>query len=207
MENTMKNTVLLIALAGLTTVATAQEDFILSIAGAPTTIDATNGATFTIDIIGDSTHGEVMMGGIFTLISGSGLITDMSWTPAPWSEFNIDGGYAGNGDYNEVSFGQLSNQGPQAPGSQLGMAAGSFQIQIAAGSFGVIDLELVGGLPFALQTAFWPFDGFPTGGAYDVMDSSDGNLILNGASINVVPAPSALALLGLGGLAVSRRRR
>ena len=203
----MKNTVLLIALAGLTTVASA-EDFILSIAGAPTTIDATNGATITIDIIGDSTHGEVMMGGRFSMISGSGLISDMAWTPAPWSEaFGSDDGYAGNGDYNDVTFGQISHQGEANPLSFLGMPIGSFQIQIAAGSFGVIDLELVGGLPFALQTAFWPFDGFPTGGAFDVRDSSDGNLILNGASINVVPAPSALALLGLGGLAASRRRR
>ncbi|MBL4697454.1 MAG: PEP-CTERM sorting domain-containing protein [Phycisphaerales bacterium] len=202
----MKKASLLIALAGLTAAAAAQ-DFSLSIAGAPTTIDATNGATITIDIIGDSTHGEVMMGGRFSMISGSGLISNMTWTPAPWSAFNTDGGYAGNGDYNEVAFGQISHQGPQTAGSQLGMAIGSFQIQIAAGSFGVIDLEILGGLPFALETAFWPFDGFPTGGAVDVRDSSNGTLILNGASINVVPAPSALALLGLSGLAASRRRR
>ncbi|MBL4699078.1 MAG: PEP-CTERM sorting domain-containing protein [Phycisphaerales bacterium] len=202
----MKNTVLLIALAGLTTAAMA-EDFVLSIAGAPATIDATNGATITIDIIGDSTHGEYMMGGAFSMASGSSFITGMSWTPASWSAFNTDNGYAGNGDYNLVVFGQLSNQGPAAPGSELGMVIGSFQIQIAAGSVGVIDLEILGGLPFALETAFWLFDGFPTGGAFDVMNSSNGNLILNGASINVVPAPSSLALLGLGGLAIGRRRR
>ncbi|MBL4699079.1 MAG: PEP-CTERM sorting domain-containing protein [Phycisphaerales bacterium] len=204
----MKNTVLLIALAGLTTTAATAEDFSLSIAGAPTTIDATNGATITIDIIGDSSHGEFMISGFYSMVSGSELISNMSWIPVPWA-FNLDDGYAGNGDYNLVGFAQFPFQFDPAQDSALGSAIGSFQIQIAAGSFGVIDFNILAGPEFTLETAFGENQPPPMGGAFDYMNDTEpgNNLILNGASINVVPAPSSLALLGLGGLAASRRRR
>ena len=203
----MKNTVLLIALAGLTTAAMA-EDFSLSIAGAPTTIDATNGATITIDIIGDSTHGEFLIGGSFSLVSGSDMISGISWTRRNWF-FGGDDGYAGNGNFSEITFQQIIFQSDPFHLSGLGSAIGSFQIQIAAGSFGAIDLSLIAGTPYTLETAFGNNQQPPVGGAFDFMNDTEpgNNLILNGASINIVPAPSSLALLGLGGLAASRRRR
>jgi len=195
----MKSTIALVAIAGFAAAASAQ-NFSLSI-NAPT--EVTEGAVFTIDVIGDADTGTHMLGGGFSLTSGSGLIADMAWTPAEWSAFNTDNGYAGNGDHAGVIFGQLlifGIPGFDVPGegSDLGMSIGSFQVTLGAGS-GVIDFALNAGEPFTLQS-------------YDVNDgavasSADGQLALNGARVTVTPAPSALALLGLGGLAAGRRRR
>ena len=66
--------------------------------------------------------------------------------------------------------------------------------------FWEIDLSFVTYDPFTLEA-------YSTDSQMAQLDLS-GNLILNGITIsNSVPAPSALALLGLGGLAASRRRR
>ena len=202
----MKNTVLIIAIAGLSFSSGAQEEFSLSIVGAPATIDATNGATITIDIIGDSTFGTHMFGGSFSMISRSDLINNIAWTPAGWSAFNLDGGYAGHGDYNLIVFDQLWHQGPAFPGSGLGMAIGSFQIQIGAGGVGVIDLSLISGPLFTLEAVEWSFTGFP-GGPGHSMNDTKGNLTLNGASINVVPSMPSISVLAFAGLATSRRKR
>ena len=59
-----------------------------------------------------------------------------------------------------------------------------------------ISFDFIGGDPFSLQVI-----DIDTGVAFS---SATDNLALNGLHI---PAPSSLALLGLGGLAVGRRRR
>ena len=127
----------------------------------------------------------------------------MAWTPADWSAFNTDSGYAGNGDHAGVIFGQLLIFGipgfdMPADGSDLGMSIGSFQITLGAGT-GDINFEFAAGSPFTLQS-YNEADGATA-------SSADGSLTLNGATVTVTPAPSALALLGLGGLAAGRRRR
>ncbi len=199
----MKTSIALVAVAGFAAAASAQ-NFSLSIAGAPATVDTTMGAvTITVDIIGDSDFGTHMLGGAFTMTSGSALVDGMSWAAASWSAFNTDGGYAGGGDYGQVIFGQLVIPGVPpfdvpAAGSELGSAIGSFQIVIGQGT-GTIDLTLAAGSPFSLEV----LDN--VGGT--TAQSSAGTLTLNGASINVIPAPSAMALLGLGGLVAGRRRR
>ena len=199
----MKNALTLIAIAGIASAASAQ-NFSLSIVDAPTTV--AEGAVFSFDVIGDSDIGTHMLGGSFSMTSGSALISSMTWTPASWSAFNTDGGYAGNGDYNAVVFGQLVIAGVPpfdvpAAGSELGGVIGTFQVTLAATGSGLIDFALVGESPFSLESID------PTTGAG--ANSSQGTLTLNGASVQVgtVPAPSALALLGLGGIAAGRRRR
>ena len=197
------SSIALVAVAGFAAAASAQ-NFSLSIAGAPMTVDTSAGSvTVTVDIIGDSDFGTHMLGGAFTLSSGSGLVEGMSWAAASWSAFNTDGGYSGGGDYGQVIFGQLVIPGVPpfdvpAAGSELGSAIGSFQIVIGQGT-GIIDLSLAAASPFSLEVLDL------VGGT--TAQSSNGTLTLNGASINVVPAPSAMALLGLGGLVAGRRRR
>ncbi len=196
-------TIAIAAIAGFAAAASAGSSFSLSIAGAPMTVDTSMGAaTFTVDVIGDSSFGTHMLGGAFSLTSGSSNVLAMAWTPAAWSAFNTDGGYAGGGDYNTVIFGQLVIPGvppfdQPAPGSELGSAIGSFQITVEGA--GVLDLSLNAASPFSLEVI-----DLVSG---TTQNSSNGSLSLNGASINLVPAPSAMALLGLGGIVAGRRRR
>ena len=216
----MKNTVLFIALAGLTTAASAQE-FSLSLVGAPTTVDSTGGAVFTIDVIGDSSVGTHLGSGEFSLSSGSNpMIESMEWTPADWAYLSSDDGYTGNGEYNDVIFAQwIPYPGPPEcsrpyPGSELGVSIGSFQITLVDGAEGELDLDLVESDSIWTLLVFEWLEGDHTwcnldGHLGEVFNNTDqgSTLILNGASINVVPTPSSLALLGLGVLATSRRRR
>ena len=194
----MKSTIAIVAIAGFAAAASAQ-NFSLSIGG-PTKVD--EGDTFTIEVSGDSDFGTHLAGGAFSLESNSGLISGMSWTPAGWSAFNEDNGYAGNGNYNQVVFGQLLLPFPgldtPGAGSGLGGVIGSFEVTLGAGT-GVIDFSLIAGSPFSLET----IDIADFTSAQDV----DGTLTLNGLSVIVSPAPSAMALLGLGGLVAGRRRR
>ena len=89
---------------------------------------------------------------------------------------------------------------PPAPGSENGALIGSFQVNLAASGTGVIDFALAGrDGDFSLQTV----DGV-TG---DLFDDNSGQLSLGSGRVTVTPAPSALALLGLGGIAAGRRRR
>lgn len=196
-------TIAIAAIAGFAAAASAGNSFSLSIVGAPMTVDTSMGAaTFTVDVVGDSSFGTHMLGGAFSLTSGSSNVLAMAWTPAAWSAFNTDNGYAGGGDYNTVIFGQLVIPGvppfdQPAPGSELGSAIGSFQITVEGA--GVLDLSLNAGSPFSLEVL-----DINSGAT---ANSGSGSLSLNGASINLVPAPSAMALLGLGGIVAGRRRR
>jgi hypothetical protein len=89
----------------------------------PSVSSTVEGGSFTVTVFGDADTGSHLLGGAFGLSSDSALIDSMSWTNAAWSAFNTDGGYAGNGNYNEVIFGQLVIPGifPPAPGSELGL--------------------------------------------------------------------------------------
>mgnify|MGYP003663428728 CR=1 FL=1 len=206
----MKNTLALVAIAGFAAAATAgNETFSLSISGAPATVDATGGATITVDVIGDSSFGTHLLGGEFGLTTGSNsMVTDIRWMNAAWSTANGNDGYDGAGNNLPIIFGQLvvlTDLFDFLPGagSELGGVIGSFQIDIAAGSAGILDLDFTTTDRFALKTV----DVDEVARTTASMDSSNGVLSLNGASIEVTPAPSALALLGLGGIAAGRRRR
>ena len=194
----MKNAVALIALAGIASVASAQ-NFALTVV--PSAASVGEGGSFTLSIYGDADVGTHYLGGAFDLTSDSALVDSMSWSNAAWSAFNTDGGYAGNGNYNQVIFGQLVIPGifPPAAGSEIGDLIGSFQVNLAAMGTGDIVFQLGAASPFTLQTVD------SVSGA--LADDSMGQLSLGSATVSVTPAPSALALLGLGGIAAGRRRR
>jgi len=207
----MKNTLALVAIAGFAAAASAGgETFSLSLAyNGDNPVDATDAVTITVDVTGDSSFGTHLLGGEFGLTSGSNsMITDIRWMNADWSTANGNDGYDGAGNNLPIIFGQLvvlTDLFDFLPGagSELGGVIGSFQIDIAAGSSGMLDLDFTTTDRFALKTV----DVDEVARTTASMDSSQGTLSLNGVSIEVTPAPSALALLGLGGIAAGRRRR
>ena len=193
-------TIALAAIAGLAAAASAQ-NFSLTLVPSTMTVDTSGGAaTFTMTVFGDADVGTHLLGGAFGLAANGGgdTVQGMTWSPAAWSAFNTDGGYAGNGNYNTVVYGQLVIPGifPPAPGSELGSAIGSFSVTVDGA--GVLDYQLTAGSPFTLEVVD------EVSGA---TQNDAGGISLGGATINVVPAPSAMALLGLGGLVAGRRRR
>jgi MYXO-CTERM domain-containing protein len=192
-------TIALAAVAGLATVATAGGPS-LTIVPSAMTVDTSGGAaTVTMTVFGDAAFGTHLLGGAFGVsASGDSVVTGMSWANAAWSAFNTDGGDAGNGNYNDVVFGQLVIPGifPPAPGSENGSAIGSFTVTLDGA--GTVDFQLTAGSPFTLE-------GVDANSGATQNDG--GNISLGTASITAVPAPSAMALLGLGGLVAGRRRR
>ncbi len=190
-----------ISFAGLTSAASAQ-NFFLSMESSDLEVNTSSGdVTITVTVTGDADVGDYLLGGAFGIESNNASIIDMHWEPADWSVFNIDGGYAGNGNYNETIFGQLilGNGFPPPPDSLLGNAIGTFMVTFAHASLGQVDLNFVEGDPFTLATLDWP--------SLSEYESSDGTLHLSGLSINLVPAPGTGALLAIGAMAITRRRR
>jgi len=190
--------IILLSMSGFATAASAQ-NFSLTLVPSAQTIDTSAGAvTITMSVIGDADIGTHMLGGAFSMVSNSPYVQDMTWAPASWSQFNTDGGYAGNGNYNEVVYGQLLNGGPFSPkpDSALGMPIGMFEITMSG--IGEVQFDLVEGTPYTLQTV--------DANIGTLHNNTDGTLSLGSASINLVPTPGALSMLGLSGLLVSRRR-
>lgn len=196
----MKNSVVIIAsIAGFATVSSAQ-NFSLTIVPSAATIIP--GGSFTLSVFGDADIGTHLLGGAFSLESNGECVQSMQWTPAAWSVFNTDGGYAGDGDYNQVVFGQLVIPGifPPAAGSELGSRIGTFTVQLdpGIGDFW-IDFQLVAGSPFTLETV----DAV----SGQTFQSTGGNLSLGSASVGLIPSPGVLSGFAVCGLLGTRRRR
>ncbi len=176
-------------------------------------IDPGNAVTISIDILGDSSFGTHLLGGQFGLATSGAtdFITDIRWTNAEWSTVNDPGEYDGNGNYGDVIFGQFVVftdlfDFPPGAGSELGQVIGSFEIDLAPKFCGKIDFSFTTDPDperFALQAVDVDF----VARTVDLMSSSEGELLLNGASVFACPSPSGVALLGFGGLAITRRRR
>lgn len=206
----MKNAIALIAVAGLAGAASAQS---LNISSTATTLDTSGGdVVFTISISANADFaGEAINGAIIGLgasgdnagVATNGIaINHPGWgTPT----FNTDAGGDGNDGHNGMGFGQLGGILPTAPDSLLSAAPvdlGSFQITVAAGSEGTLSYSLTQ----PNQNLFIE--------TYDSNLAAPGTtqfqlsqIDVGGITVNFVPAPSALAMLGLGGLVAGRRRR
>lgn len=202
----MMRSVVAVGLAGLATTAFGQEEFSLSLVPSAATVTG----SFTVGVYGDSSFGTHMLGGSFGLEIDSvcfpDSVTDVQWSPASWSSFNTDGGYADNGTYNQVIFGQLVIPGVPpfdvpAPGSELGSLIGTFSVSVEPLAFDRYELQLVvSDGPFSLEAL-----DINTG---ETMRDTDGVLLLGGATVgSLCPSPGACSLLAISGLATTRRRR
>jgi hypothetical protein len=165
------------------------------------TLDTIGGGLFTIDVYADADVGTHIDECAFGLQSNSFGVTDMVWTPAEWAAYSFDDGYAGNGNYNAVNFGQVIIPGivPPADNSYLGQRVGSFVVSTIE-FYGVLDFDLVEQAPYSLRV----YDD-ASGSFYS---NTSTNLSLYGFSINAVaPAPSSAVAIVMCGLMCSRRRR
>jgi MYXO-CTERM domain-containing protein len=204
----MKNTLTLIAVAGLASVASAGSAPSLSIVPSATSIDSTAVTSFTLSVYGDSEFGTAISGGAFSMsATGGEIVTDMVGAAAAWGALGeMDLGHGGNGNYNGLVFGQLIFPPfiPAAEDSLLGanpVLLGVITVNIEANSAGVIDWTTGASDAGDFVLEIFTDDG-GEGSFQQFTDVSHGS-----ASVTVTPAPSALALLGLGGIAAGRRRR
>ena len=199
----MKNAIALAAVAGIASAAAAQSAS-LSIVPSATTIDSTVTTSFTLSVYGDADFGTAFAGGEFGLsATGGSMVNGMTGAAAAWGAgFQNDRGHAGAGNHDGLVFGQLIfppvlNPAPESalPGPVL---LGVMTVSIDASSAGVIDWSTAAGMgDFILEV-------FDNGDAsFTQLTSVDHGT----ARVNIVPAPSAMALLGLGGLVAGRRRR
>jgi len=211
----MKRYILLAAVAGLASNAGAgdsTETFSL-VLDAVSSIDTTVETTLVIAVYGDSSFGTHLLGGQFGLSSsGSGnFVSDIRWTPAAWSTANDPGEYDGNGNLTGVIFGQLVVMTDlfdflPGAGSELGGQIGAFEVDIVEGFYGALDFAITTD-PNPDRFALKAVEVDEVARTTRSLDSSEGELSLGGFSLQVVPSPSGVALLGFGGLAVTRRRR
>ena len=189
------------AFAGIASGAVAQ-NFSLSIVASKSTIGPTG--SFTLSVYGNADVGTHMLGGSFGLTSDSSVIDSMSWTPAAWTVFNTDNGYAGDGNYNDVIFGQLviPNVPPfdqPTPGSELGSLIGHFTVVLNSFGEAILDFQLNAGSPFTLEVI-----DIDTG---VVTNNTQGTLFLGSTRVIYVPGPGAAPFIGCLGLLAARRRR
>jgi len=206
----MKSTLTLVAVAGLASAAAAQSGSLSIVASASTVFTTGAAATVTLAVYGDADFGTAISGGGFGLSAagGAGIVDGMTGAAAAWGALGFqDLGHNADGNYNGLIFGQLIFPPfiPADAASVLGNGAvllGNISVSIGADTNGVIDWSTVGGIgDFDLEI----FD--EVSGAFTALS---GAAVSHGAaSVNVVsiPAPSAMALLGLGGLVAGRRRR
>jgi len=202
----MKNTIVLAAVAGIASAAAAQSGS-LSIVPSVSTIDSTVSTSFTLSVYANADFGTHVFGGGFNMANagGAGIVSDMNFAVETWAAFGAnDFGHAGDGNHDGIRYGQFFIPGLTPPLAESALVDGQlligvFTVDIAANSAGIIDWSTLNnpGSTSLLEI-------------FDNGDNSTTQLQGEQGSARVtvvVPAPSSMALLGLGGLVAGRRRR
>jgi hypothetical protein len=206
----MKIALGMIALAGLANIASAQSAS-LSIVSSAATIDTFGGsASFTVSVYADVDFGTAIAGGEFAL-DGTGpanSVASMVGASAAWGELGFqDNGYAGDADYNGMIFGQLIfppfiNPAAESMIGNGSVLLGTVTIVIDPLTCGVWDWSTAAGSgDFMLE--IYTDDG--GAGVFTQLTADD--ISMGSVSVFMIPAPSSIALIGLGGLIGARRRR
>ncbi len=201
-----------LAIAGLASAAIAGpafDTFSLTMVQQDEVNDFTGPLTIMIDIFGDSSFGTHYIAANFGMTTdGHEDVSDIRWSPADWTYINSPGEYDGAGSFTGILTGQIvlfdiGFSSLPEEGSELGGLLGSFQIDFDEGLHSDLDLSFLSNLGgVTLQTVDVDLENRTAETEHDL----NGELILNGLTISV-PSPSAMALLGFGGLAATRRRR
>lgn len=88
-------------------------------------------------------------------------------------------------------------------GSEWSFSSGTQELYNAAGMFSDTAFTPLPGLPTPVATDFYFAGGFD----FNTLNTTDMNKVIWKLDIDLVPAPGAMALLGIAGLAGRRRRR
>jgi MYXO-CTERM domain-containing protein len=111
--------------------------------------------------------------------------------------YNSDGEVVATND-------DISTSGPNAFLSRLGFGAGS-QINVGGATLGATSPGTATATALGAGTYYLAIGGFNT--AFNNGFAVTGGTAAGSYNVNLIPSPSALAVLGLGGLVVGRRRR
>jgi hypothetical protein len=208
----MRKQILLASIAGLASGAAGQTAS-LSIVASQTTSGL--GGSFTLSVYADADFGTHVTGAAFTLnaVGGEGIISTIeSNGAASWGALGEDDfGDAGNGSHAGFIMGQIVFLPfiPPNAASALGSGPvflGSFTVTTEPDACdGTVTWTVGGGIgTFALEIIDVnanPGDN-PPGEVFSIANPDFGS-----ASISIIPAPSSAAVLGVGALVATRRRR
>jgi hypothetical protein len=176
----------------------------------------TYGYTLSGGLTGEITYTLTDTGPTSARIDQTWVITNPGNTPVNLSMFNFMDTFLGNADANDVinlttPFERMLVTDSVITGISLdwwGVGA----VRASAGGFSVVRAPLTNFLVDSLPNTTFPSGPADLAGAFqwDVVVPAGGSVsITSSKALNdsAIPAPGALALLGLGGLMVSRRRR
>ena len=178
----MKKLLIIMLVLCVTSLASATT---ISLTDEGTIISATPGSTVTLTISSDAAPGLISMNAVVS-VSGGDVITaaidlpDMAaygWDPT------------------------LSGPPLGVPGAsvEIGAGSGNFATGNTALIVGFVDVAYTGGTQLVSIAA-----GSTYGGSYDVTGSAP---MFSQGVVEIVPEPMTIALLGLGGLFMLRRRK
>ena len=204
----MKNAFAIAVVAGLAAAASAQDMTISMVAPA----SVAQNSTYTVEVWGSVSGGNWVQGtsamagfGIGATTNDDGLVASITTsTIAGWAQgFGTNGTVVG-ADLLGTSGGQIANVFNLNPGINLSNPIMLFTFDVTVGAgVGTVTYSPSNPNPNG-ALSYYPVS---TNGASVIAPNTAGtNLILTGASTQIVPAPASLALLGLGGLAARRRR-
>ncbi len=163
---------------------------------------ATPASTFSAD--SSSPFAGAFAGSLINLTDGSAAVIKQA---------NMGVGLVNPGDEITISFWAKNINGVG------GVNFAEFFSEIAGG--GTSSAQILGGAPLFASATEWTFYSFTTFAGPDVSGGvtlqftattgaiigSTSQLLIDNVSVTVIPAPGAMALLGLGGLVATRRRR
>jgi hypothetical protein len=184
----VKNAIAISAIAGFAAAAAAQTSGSISFI-APTQVAA--GETFDVLVVATGDQVNAIVG--FNLAISAANAASVA-VGAPNPELFAFSTFDGVGDFEASGGTNVFAKAALASGSAL------FAFSVTAGNSN-IDLSAQAGTVDALGPLEWGDDV-----GFFLLNTTYDNVTFNGATV-IVPAPGAMAVLGLGGLAAARRRR
>ncbi len=209
----MRKHIVLASIAGLASAAAAQSAS-LSLVFSQTTIDTTFTSSITMSLFADADFGTHITGAAVALnaVGDTDIVTSTELSSvAAWGALGEDDfGDAGDGSHAGMIMGQVTFLPFIQPDAASALGNGpvllaTYTIGIAAGASGIVDWTTAGGIgTFALEVIDVNANpgGNPPGEIIQIAAPDFGS-----ARLVIFPAPSSGALLGLGALVATRRRR